>query len=185
MGHKTNLKILGLMVLCATSCSLGGSGDEPSGPLSARQTSESIIRADIAPAIEVDELAPVCSEIDNPQVGTVFRCSAKTSDDRIVYINGQIEQDGRISLATSNVLIPSDLESFEQAAIEYTNLKKNTNYSVNSFSCGDETIILDENRVVRCSFIDPATGNIHDSKVRINDIENRVVEVQIDQDPRA
>jgi len=181
---KVSYLILSIFLL--TSCSGLVSGSPTAEEqLTVRETAERIIANDIASAIGQGTLEPVCLEVVNPAPNTTFDCSAEASDNRFVYLKGKVETDGRISLVTTNVLLSTDLPKYEGIAIAYVNQQLSSEYAANTLSCGESTIILNPERVISCSFIEPGSGDIFDAEVRIDDFSTQKVRVRIADQPRA
>ena len=178
MGYKKTIGLTACALLITVSCSLNSGSPGADELLSVRETSERIIQGDIADLIGQGDLSPVCPEVQNPLPGTVFQCSANASENRIVYVNGLIENDGRVSLATSNVLIPNDLPVFEQAAVSWLDNRIEGVVPSTAVDCGTSSIILNANKVIRCRY-EPTPGDARDIKIRINDLASRSVEVEV------
>lgn len=178
--------LIALLLIILASCSSQASGSpKPDEVLSVRETAERLISNDIAEEIQLGDLSPVCEEVPNPTYNTTFDCSATASEDRIIYLNGKVEQDGRISLETSNVILKNDLVKYETPAVAYVNEKLGTQFPSNVLDCGDDSIILNTHRVISCSFIEPGSGDVYDAKVKIDDISNFLVSVQVSNTPRG
>gem|GEM_PF-3885222 len=178
--------ILFVVPMLLVSCTALATGTpEPTETLSVRQTAERLTSNDIANLIGQGALEPVCEELSNPVHGATFKCSAQASDNRVVFLSGKVEIDGRISLVTTNVVLASDLPEIEKVAVVYVNQRLQGNYPPNTLTCGESSIILNTQKVIACSFIEPGSGDIFDAEVRIDDLANKKVTVRIAGQPRA
>ncbi len=172
-------------ILFMVSCGALASGTpEATDELSVRETAQRLISNDIAETIGQGALSPVCEEVAEPYHGREFLCSA-TAGEKNIYLTGRIEDDGRISLKTSNVLLASDLPQIEAAAISYTNASLGTTYGTEAFSCGSGSIVLNPERVFACTFVDPATGQAYGAQVQLESMEEKTVRVTIDSQPQG
>ncbi len=184
MRIKWPLTAVLLASLALSACgSLDAGAPEADENLSVRETAQRLITNDVAAAIGLGSLDPVCEEVAQPFHGREFRCSATSDDSRNVYFIGTVEQDGRVALESSNILLAADIPEIEAAAIGYVNQQLGTVFRVESFSCGSESIILNPERVFSCSFTEPSTGDVFDAEVRLEDPATNAVTVIIAAEP--
>lgn len=184
MRIKWLLTALSLTILALSACgTLNAGAPEADENLSVRETAQRLISNDVAAAIGLGSLDPVCEEVAQPFHGREFRCSATSDDSRNVYFVGTVEQDGRVALETSNILLASDIPEIEAAAIGFVNQQLGTVFRVESFSCGSESIILNPERVFSCTFTEPSSGDVFDAEVRLEDAASKTVTVTIASEP--
>lgn len=176
--------IVAILVAASACGSLNAGAPEADENLSVRETAQRLISNDVAASIGLGTLDPVCEEVAQPFHGREFRCSATSDDSRNVYFLGTIEQDGRVALESSNILLASDIPEIEAVAIGYVNQQLGTVYRVESFSCGSESIILNPERVFSCAFTEPSSGDVFDAEVRLEDPATNSVTVTIASEAR-
>ena len=78
--HAAALVVIAIFVSACSSLSAGA--PEANDNLSVRETAQRLISNDIAAAIGLGGLEPVCEEVAQPFHGREFRCSATSDDSR-------------------------------------------------------------------------------------------------------
>ncbi len=176
----TTLFVLSLLVFASCTGNTTPKADET---LTIKQTSERLIKNDVAAIVAKGDLEPQCPEIPNPAIGQVFRCSAFTEDKREVLVEGVVQNSGRILLKTVNVIMAEDLSKFEIAAVDRLNEKGGFSYDYSTVRCEDENIILVTNQlgkqVIACSFVDPSNASVFNAEISVTDVSKPSVEVNI------
>lgn len=169
-------------VLLLAACS--SEPDEPPA-LTVRQTTEDMIRTEVAPVAGVGELSPVCPDVVEIAIGTAWECTAGTGDQRTIVLTGTIDDSGHIRLVTTNVITAAALPSFERAAVEALNATVGSQLTEDAIDCGEATVIFGQDRVMVCALLDPHTEKVFDVSLTITDIEARQFSLVVADQPRA
>ncbi len=161
------------------------SSSDEDGVLTIRQTTENLIRADVSTQAGLGDLTPVCPDVTDPVVGTVYECTATTGDQRIISITATIDDQGRIALATNNMITAAALPSFERAAVEALNATVGSQLVPTAIDCGDAPVVFGQDKVMVCALLDPHTEKTFDVSLTITDIEARQFSLVVADQPRA
>lgn len=153
--------------------------------LTIRQTSENLIRADVSTKAGLGDLTPVCPDVSDVAVGTAFDCTATTGDQRIISISAVINEEGRVALATNNMITAAALPSFERAAVDALNATVGSQLVQDAIDCGDVPVVFGQDKVMVCALLDPHTEKIFDVSLTITDIEARQFSLVVADQPRA
>ncbi len=174
--------VVALSILVLTGCR---SAPEEDAVLTIRQTSENLIRADVSTKAGLGDLTPVCPDVSDVAVGTAFDCTATTGDQRIISISAVINEEGRVALATNNMITAAALPSFERAAVDALNATVGSQLVQDAIDCGDVPVVFGQDKVMVCALLDPHTEKIFDVSLTITDIEARQFSLVVADQPRA
>lgn len=165
--------ILGAAVaLVAVSC--GGSATE---------TATAVIESEIADQIGLGDLEATCDQPDERVVGAEFPCTATTESGDVIRFTTTFEEEDRIFVLPTNVLLASDLPLLEQEAAEVLGPEVDAVIDPADIECPDTAVVLDENDQVTCSITDAASGTTYELIATLTDFvrdegfQNRFYEV--------
>jgi len=178
---RTRSKKLLTLLLAVASATAACSSEAPEAR-STRQVAEDTITGKLADELDVGELVARCPEISSPTVGAMFLCMATTSDDQTVRIEATVTQEGRIELATENVVKAEALDSFERSAIADLNGATGAQLVETDIECGDQTKILDTSQQMVCGVNN--NGGVHDITFTVTDIEQTQFDLEVARLPR-
>lgn len=173
---------LATLVLLLAGCR---SAPEEETPLTIRQTTENLIRADVATMAGLGDLTPVCPDVSDASVGTEYDCTATTGDQQIVTIAAKIDELGRVTLATRNMITAAALPSFERAAVDALNATVGSQLEYDAIDCGSSPVVFGQDQVMVCALFDPHTEKTFDVSLTITDIEARQFSLVVADTPRA
>ncbi len=139
----------------------------------------------MAEALGLGDLRPTCDDVADPQVGVTFECTAITDEQRTVWLDGQINAEGKIELVTRNVIRAEALPSFELAAAEALNFSVGTSLTEGDIGCGDQPVVLGSDQVMVCAVTDPNTDEVFDVTMTMTDLEARRFSLVVSEDPRT
>ncbi len=175
------------IALAALALLFAGCRSEPEEEpvLTIRQTTEDMIRSDVAVAAGLGDLVPVCPDVVDATVGTAYECTATTEDERIVALAAAIDDLGRVQVNTTNLITASALPSFERAAVEALNTSVGSRLENDDIDCGDAAVVFGQDKVMVCALEDPQTEAVFDVSLTISDIEARQFSLVVAEEPRA
>lgn len=174
--------VLAVTVLVLAGCR---SAPEEDGVLTIRQTTENLIRADVSTQAGLGDLTPICPDVTEAAVGTAYDCTATTGDQRIISITATIDEQGRVALATNNMITAAALPSFERAAVEALNATVGSQLVADAIDCGSSPVVFGQDKVMVCALLDPHTEKVFDVSLTITDIEARQFSLVVADQPRA
>jgi hypothetical protein len=160
-------------------------GDPEPVALTTREISESLVRDTLSVHIGIGELRPTCPEVDEPTIGATWTCTATTEDDRIIELEGRINDRGQVDVATTNVISSASIPSYEEiAAAALSNSTPGLELTVDAVDCGPSSLVLTEERQVVCALVDPRTRETYDMTLTIEDLEGREFGLLVAEQPR-
>lgn len=183
MARMRMILVATIAVAALTAAGCTGRSDDATPTI--RQTAEELIRTTVGSESGLGELSPVCPEVPAPVVGSTWQCSATTADQRTVTLDGVINQDGRVELATSNVIAAAALPSFERAAVKALNETVGSRLSDDDIDCGEAPVLFaGPERIMVCALFDPHTEETYDVSLTVTNIEDRQFNLVVADTPR-
>ena len=146
---STNLGRLASAVATAvliTSCS--GNVSFSIGGNSPEDAAIEVIEDDLGPTLGWT-LSATCINVDDPEVGDEFDCTATNENDEIVEFVVAVGDD-EVNVNTSNVIANSALETVESAALGLIIDATSLAYPDGSVDCGAESIVIPTSGEVDC-----------------------------------
>lgn len=180
--------VVGLLAVAAvlTGC-LDSGGDTDSGTtLTPAQAAEQLIAGPLAEQVGLGPLSPSCPDMTAAKGGDVFPCTAATETDRLVNVDAAILPTGQVELSTTNVILGSALPSFEQSAVDAINkVRPDANLATGAVECGDNSVVLPDDRMMICELTDPQTEQIFEVSLTVDDIEGRQFSLVVADRPKS
>lgn len=170
--------------LATTVLLVAGCRSAPEDELSLRSIAEEMIITDVAAEAGLGELTAICPDVAEVTVGTTFDCTATSEASPVLAITGIIDGEGRVLLATTNMITAAALPSFERRAAEALNAQVGSQLAENSIDCGELPVVFGQDRVMVCALEDPLTKDIFDISMTITNIENREFSLVVAESPR-
>lgn len=183
-GKRTTVAvIMAVALLIVAGCT---SDPEEVAEATIRQTSEDLIRNQVADGAGLGELAAACPDIERfgAQPGMTWDCTATTADQRIIGIRAVINDQGQVEVATTNMIAAAALPSFERAAVRALNDTVGSRLEDDAVDCGDLPVVFGQSRVMVCALFDPHTQETYDISLDVQDIETRQFTLVVADQPR-
>jgi hypothetical protein len=146
---------------------------------------EQMIAGDLSSALGLGPLVGICNDPGPLAVGSAFSCTATTEVGDVVQIDGVVNSEGRIELATSNVVSDAALPSFEREAAATLNNSVGSNFTAESVDCGVGSIVLGSDFVLPCALMMPSSGDVFDLTLTITDLDGRRFGLVVGDAPRS
>lgn len=188
-GLRATLIVAALSALIAAGCSSAPETEEALPTI--RIATEALIEAEVTGPAGLGELKPACPEIDGTTagIGTAFQCTATSETQQVVALSAVIDEEGKVQVATTNLITGPALPSFERAAVDALNTTVQSNLDYSAIDCGNTTVIFDVDQAVErmmvCALFDPLTEATYDVTLTITDIEARQFSLVVADQPRA
>lgn len=180
--------VVALFALLVVGCR---SAPEEEAEPTIRMSTEALIEAQVTGPAGLGELTTACPEIDpaTAGIGTTFQCTATTEDEQVLALTATIDDQGRVQVATTNVIVGPALPSFERAAVDALNEAVQSSLEYSAIDCGEQTVVLSAGqngeRWMVCALFDPLTEATFDVTLSITDIEARQFSLVVADQPRA
>ena len=153
-------------------------GDDP------KSVSERMIITDLTPNLGLGLLTPACQEPGPLTIGMHYECTATAATGKVVEIVGTVNDAGHLELATSNLITPRALLSYERDAAAALNNSVGSNFTAESVDCGDGPIVFEAATTMNCALVMPASGQVFDLTFDVTDIDRRHFGLAVSDQPR-
>ena len=74
---------------------------------------------------------------------------------------------------------------FERQAASQLNESAGANFTADSVDCGNTSVVLGADNVLRCALIMPASGQVYDLDLAVTDLDGRHFALKVADAPRA
>lgn len=145
---------------------------------------EDMIVGDLATSVGLGPLVPSCNDPGPLAVGITFACTATTEPGVVIQIQGSVNAEGHLALATTNLVSAAALPSFEREAAAALNNSVGSNFTAESVDCGATSIVLPADFVMDCALVMPASGEVFDVTLTITDLDQRRFSLVVGELPR-
>jgi len=171
--------LLAAMALFAVAC-----GGEGTGALHSERAVQAIERV-VAPQIGLGALEASCEAGDGLGFGDQFTCEATTdSGDTILFV-ATVTDGGAVDVVSLNVLTDAVIGAIEIAAIDVVRVSQGLVISPNGLQCGEGPLVLPAGDILslECGVLHPTTGQVHSVVIRLTDLRDLRMTVEISPDP--
>ena len=124
----------------------------------AQQTATAVIENQIADQVGLGELTADCDEPDTREVGTTFSCTATTGDGDVIELTTTFEDDDRIFVLPTNVLLADDMPLVEAEAAQVIGSEVGAEIAPADVECPGRSVVMDANDQMRCRITDTSSG---------------------------
>jgi hypothetical protein len=180
---RTVLSAAAMLVVAAVlaSCSSKPEVTSSSDP---KTQAEQMVAADLSVGLGLGPLIGICNDPGPVAVGTSFACTATTETGDVVQIAGEVNDEGRIQLTTTNVVSAAALPSFEREAAASLNNSVGSNFTAEAVDCGSMSVVLGADFVLPCALMMPSSGDVFDLTLTITDLDARRFSLVVGDSPR-
>ena len=164
-SKTTGLALLVGLGALLSACSGSASFSINGKPL--EEAAEALIAGDIADELDLGVLDPKCGEVDKPQVGSVFACTATTDDGQVIEFSGVVDSEDHIKVEAVNVMSGPSI-----AADLFEALKQDEaadGIQLDEIDCGDVNIVVSGHEVI-CD-ITPPSGEPRSATLTMSDVK--------------
>ena len=127
---------------------------------------ESLIAGDLADDLDLGELEPTCEQIEDPQIGSDFTCTATTSDGQVIEFSGVVDAEDHLEINATNVV---DAESVKTDLLEaLTEDEVAAEIQLDEIDCGEGSIVVGDEEIT-CT-ITPPSGEPGSATVTFTDL---------------
>jgi hypothetical protein len=165
---------------CSGEVSFSIGGDDPETAAEKR-----IEDQDFVDQVGLGELTADCNDPGDVEVGDTFLCTAETEDGQTIDVTATIADEDTLNVQSTNLLVPSDVATLEQAAVRTLNQQNNLNIPPGAIDCGDTAVVIPDDQRVPCVLTNPTNGLQYDTVITITDLESGEFSVNVSGQPRA
>lgn len=170
-------RILGACLLLAAGCSVDVSVSF--GGADAAAAAEDLIEDDIADQAGIGPLEATCEEIDDPQPGDTFTCTATTGDGETIRFDAVMEEDDMVDVESVNLVTADGLDLIEGLAAQALEESVGATLGTENFDCGDKGLVVEPGGTIGCVLTDPATGTLYDATVTVKVLDPIEIFVEV------
>ena len=174
--------IIGACVLLAVGCSVDVSVSF--GGADAAAAAVDLIEGDIAGQAGMGPLDAECTEIDDPEPGDTFACSATNGDGETIRFDAVMEEDDIVDVESVNLVTTDGLAVIETLAVQTLEDSVGATLGSENFDCGDRGLVVEPGETIACVLTDPSTGNLYDSIVTVEILDPLEIFVEVGSAPR-
>lgn len=171
--------LLAAMALFAVAC-----GGEGTGALHSERGVQAIEQV-VAPQIGLGSLTATCEAEDGLVFGDQFTCEATTGSGDAISFVATVTDGGAVEVVSLNVLTDDVISAIEMAAIEIARVTQGLEIAPNGIQCGEGPVILPAGEILSlsCGVLHPETGLVHTAVIRLTDVSDLRMTVEISPDP--
>ncbi|MGZ8754741.1 MAG: DUF4333 domain-containing protein [Acidimicrobiia bacterium] len=170
-------RILGACLLLAAGCSVDVSVSF--GGADAAAAAKDLIEDDIADQAGLGPLEATCEEIDDPQPGDTFTCTATTEDGETIRFDAVMEEDDMVDVESVNLVTADGLDLIEGLAAQALEESVGATLGTENFDCGDRGLVVEPGGTIGCVLTDPATGTLYDATVTVKVLDPIEIFVEV------
>lgn len=139
----------------------------------AAQSGETLIETELAEQLGIGDLTASCDQPADSEIGTEFRCTATTEDDRVVEFLGVFTSEDEIFVSPTNVLTQNEMVTLREQAAAVLSPEVGVDIDPAWIECpADDPLFLGggvDEGIVECIINDPQTGSRYDLTVTLSD----------------
>lgn len=179
MHRSLPLLVVGALAVTACSAEFSIGGTSP------KKAAEALIESEIPGQLGLTSLDATCDDVDDPEVGTVFECTATTEDGRLVRLTTVIDREDHIDITTVNALNADDRARLEASGADVLGTQVGVELDADSMDCGDDVVILADDGIMVCAFRPPGTDDVFDATYEITNLDTGTFNLKISANPRG
>lgn len=135
------------LALATTACSAGAS-----------RSAEALIEIDLAGQIGLGDLDAVCQRPDDPEVGTVFTCTATTEAGDEITFEAEFTSEDEVFVYPTNVIGADDMPVLEQITAAQLTDQLGDRIEPGDVDCPDTSVVLDAGFQMQCELAVAESG---------------------------
>lgn len=129
------------------------------------------IEEKLADDIGLGDLEAECNEPDGLKEDETFTCTAATADGETIEFLGTMTSDDSFNIVTTNLLIPSDIDTIVQDAATQLSTVTSSAILPADIECPEGSVVLDDEGEFICAITNTSTGDIYDLTVSTGGLE--------------
>ncbi len=168
---------IGLILLLATGCSVDVSVSF--GGADAAADAIALIEGELADQAGIGRLDATCQEIDDPEPGDTFTCTATTEEGETIRFNAVVEEDDMVDVESVNLVTSTGLTVIEGLAVQALEEKVGQTLGIENFDCGDRGLVVEPGGTIACVLTDPVGGAFYDATVTVKAMDPVEIFVEV------
>jgi hypothetical protein len=169
--------ILGLCVLVLAGCSVDVSVSF--GGADAAQAAVNLIEGEIADKAGIGPLTATCQEIENPEPGDTFTCTAATENGETIRFDAVMEEDDIVDVESVNLVTAQGLTAIEELAVQALEESVGETLGTENFDCGDGWMVVEPGGTIPCVLTDPVGGAMYEATVTVEVLDPVEIFVEV------
>jgi hypothetical protein len=175
------LVTVGVILLSATGCSVDVSVSF--GGADAAAAAVDLIEGELADQAGIGRLDATCQEIDGPEPGDTFTCTATTEDGETIRFDAVVEEDDMVDVESVNLVTSEGLSVIEGLAVQALEENAGQTLGIENFDCGDRGLVVEPGGTIACVLTDPISGALYDATVTVQAMDPVQIFVEVGEAP--
>jgi hypothetical protein len=176
------LGTVGVCLLLAAGCSVDVSVSF--GGADAAAAAEDLIESDIADQAGIGPLDATCQEIDDPEPGDTFSCTATTEDGETVRFDAVMEADDVVDVESVNLVTADGLIVIEELAVQALEENVGATLGIENFDCGNRGLVIEPGGTISCMLTDPVSETRYNATVTVEVLDPIEIFVEVGDAPQ-
>jgi hypothetical protein len=168
---------IGVILLLAAGCSLDVSVSF--GGADAAAAAVDLIEGTLADQAGIGRLDATCQEIDDPEFGDTFTCTATTEEGETIRFDAVVEEDDMVDVESVNLVTSAGLTVIEGLAVKALEENVGQTLGIENFECGDRGLVVEPGGTIACVLTDPVSGALYDAAVTVQVLDPIEILVEV------
>jgi len=138
-----------------------------------------LIEGDIADQAGIGPLEAACEEIDDPEPGDTFTCTAATGNGETIRFNAVIEEDDTVDVESVYLVTSEGLTMIEGLAVQALEENVGQTLGIENFDCGDRGLVVEPGGTIACVLTDPVSGAPYEAEVTVQALDPIEIFVEV------
>jgi hypothetical protein len=173
-----SLVFVALVSACSAEVSIGGSQDLDS------EGAAGLVNDEFEDSLGMGPLETRCAVPNDLVEGDVFTCTSETADGDVIEWSAVATSDSGADIQSENLLNEDTVEQLEGAVVDAL-AAEGLPVVVEDIDCGTTTVVLGANNDLVCGLTDSSTGDVYDTTITIQDMDNLRFDVVVADAPRS
>lgn len=176
------LAMFAICLIVMASCSVDVSVSF--GGADAAAAAVDLIEGELADQAGIGPLEAQCEEIDDPEPGDSFTCTATTESGETIRFDAIMEEDDIVDVESVNLVTIDGLDTIEALAVQVLEENVGATLGRENFDCGDRGLVVEPGGTIMCLLTDPVSGNLYDATVTVEVLDPIEILVEVGDTPR-
>jgi hypothetical protein len=159
-----------VLVLAAAVMAAGCSASFSIGGQTVEDAATDLIEGELTDQIGLGPLTASCPEVEDPEVGTEFTCTAATPDGETIDFAGVVDREDHIDVSSVNVILGRAIPAYEAAGIDLVNEQSGSALDPSAMDCPEVSYVYGPGKTMDCTLTD-VDGSRYNATYTFTDTE--------------
>lgn len=143
-----------------------------------------LIEGELADQAGIGTLEAQCEEIDDPEPGDTFTCTAQTESGEVIRFDAIMKEGDIVDVESVNLVTVDGLDAIEALAVQVLEENVGATLGRENFDCGDRGLVVEPGGTIMCVLTDPVGGSLYDTTVTVETLDPIEIFVEVGDTPR-